>query len=125
MTWFTLVVTPLVLVLHRIGSPIKSQLIWLEWLVDISWSVEIVLNFFTVNDKCRTLKSRSIEYAKSFLIIDLIATVPPLLTGEKNDQVILLKMLRFLHILEIYEPLQRLIWFLMQNSIEKKKNNVL
>ena len=29
---------------------IKDDFVWLEWVVDISWSVEIVLNFFTVSD---------------------------------------------------------------------------
>ena len=82
MTWCTLVITPLVMVLHQLGSPAKENLLWLEWLVDISWSVEIVLNFFTVDDKARTLKARAHAYFWSYFWFDVAATVPPIVTGQ-------------------------------------------
>ena len=80
MTWCTFVITPLVLALSRLGSGIKGDFVWLEWLVDISWSVEIVLNFFTVDDKDRTLRDRAKSYAKGFFIIDFLSTIPPIIT---------------------------------------------
>ena len=41
------------------------------------------------------------------------------------DAVNLLKLLRFVHILEIFEPFKRLIDFLMPETIQKQKDNIL
>ena len=80
MTWCTFVITPLVLALTRLGSGVKGDFIWLEWLVDISWSVEIVLNFFTVDESDRTLRARANSYVRGFFIIDVLSTIPPIIT---------------------------------------------
>ena len=134
MTWGTLVITPLVLALDKLETPyllaihglepIKDRFIWLEWLVDISWSVEILLNFFTVDEKSRTLKARASAYLWSYFVFDIVATLPPMVTGQQYDHINVLKMLRLVHVLEIFEPFQRLIDLLMHDKIRKQKENI-
>ena len=84
MTWSTFLITPLVLALTSIepdngGTGVKQDTLWLEWLVDISWSVEIVLNFLTVDDKARTLRACARRYIRGWFIFDIVATVPPIM----------------------------------------------
>jgi len=100
-----------------ITENVKEDFNWLEWLVDISWSVEIILNFFTMDDKARTFKECAKGYLMSYFVFDFLATIPSMITLQHNDAVTLLKMLRFVHVLEIFRPFRMLIDFFLPDTI--------
>ena len=83
MTWITVVITPLIMVLDSVyGQDVYfEKLSWLVWLNDISWCVEIVLNFFVTSDLDRDLPSIARSYLKGFFIFDVLATLPPMITN--------------------------------------------
>ena len=80
MTWITVVVTPLTMVFNLMGSDLGEQLLWLVWLNDISWCVEICLSFLVASPNNRTFGSIAKSYAKGFFVFDVLATLPPMLT---------------------------------------------
>ena len=74
-TWFTLLLTPFLLVFGQ-EEQIKNTLIWLEWIVDISWTIEICLNFITADGGNTTFKEIAKNYLRLWFWIDSIATFP-------------------------------------------------
>mmetsp|Transcript_34170 Transcript_34170/g.42252 ORF Transcript_34170/g.42252 Transcript_34170/m.42252 type:complete len:94 (+) Transcript_34170:1574-1855(+) len=83
-------------------SNLHENLLWLIWVCDISWCVEIVLNFFVASPSERTFKKIAVGYLKGFFIIDVLATIPPMLTMNRNRNVNLLKFLRLVHFGEMF-----------------------
>ena len=83
MTWITVVLTPLIMVLDSVYGRDEyfEKLSWLVWLNDISWCVEIVLSFFYTSDKDRDLPSIARTYLTGFFIFDVLATLPPMITN--------------------------------------------
>ena len=82
-TWFTLILTPFLLVFDD-NEDIKNTLIWIEWIVDISWTIEIMLNFMTASHNNRTFKSISLNYLKFWFWVDSIATFPAIVMRQHN-----------------------------------------
>ena len=124
MTWITVVVTPLTMVFALMGSDLHETLLPLVWINDISWCVEILLKFFVASPKNRTFSTISKAYLKGFFIFDALATLPPMLTLQKNRTVNLLKFLRFVHIGEMFAPFKKLIDYFMEGSIAKKRSDL-
>ena len=101
MTWSTLFLTPLIL---TFPEDLKEKLIVLEWIVDISWTVEIFMNFIVADKINRTFKDVAKAYFFGFFIFDIIATIPPMILMERNDTANFLKMLRIVHISDAFLP---------------------
>jgi len=80
MTWITVVLTPLNMVFDMMGANTQEQMIWLVWVNDISWCIEIVLSFVVASPNNRTFKDISKAYLKGYFIVDVLATIPPMLT---------------------------------------------
>ena len=79
-TWATLILTPLVYVFWDEYPQIHTNLTWVEWIVDLSWTVEICLNFITADANNRTFKTISYEYMKFWFWVDALATFPAIIT---------------------------------------------
>ena len=101
MTWSTLFITPLIL---TFPDELKERLLILEWIVDISWSVEICMNFIVATKEHRDFKSVALNYITGYFIFDVVATIPPMVYLEKNNTVNFLKMIRPVHISEAFKP---------------------
>ena len=124
MTWITVVLTPLVIIFQMMGEDLQGKMLWLVWVNDISWSIEIFLSFFVASPNNRTFTSISKAYLKSYFIFDVLATVPPMVTLQQNRSVNLLKFLRFVHIGQMFTPFQKLIDCCMTNTIAKKRSDM-
>ena len=118
MTWSTLILTPLVFVMAEREPEFQSKIMWIEWIADISWSIEIVLNFFTTNGSNRTFKDIGKSYLFFYFWFDIAATFPPMFYLQKNSAVNLLKFLRIVHLGDMFTPFRRIINYCMKNSIE-------
>ena len=124
--------TPLILVFNFMDdhmdeekkSNLHENLMWLIWVCDISWCVEIVLNFFVASANKRKFKEIAADYLKGFFIFDALATIPPMATMNRNRTVNLLKFLRLLHFGDMFMPVKYLVDCVMTNSIAKKRNDV-
>ena len=110
MTWMTAILTPLLfvfdlmdeLVIEEKQSNLIDKLLWLVWVNDVSWCIEIVLSFFVANPKQRTFSTIACSYLKGYFIIDVLATIPPMITLQQYKSVNCLKFLRLLHIGEMF-----------------------
>jgi len=130
MTWITVIVTPLLIVFEMMdaklpaGVPetnLKDELLWLVWLNDISWCIEIILNFFTATHDKRTFKEISKAYVKGAFVFDLAATIPSMIFLQQNSTVNLLKFFRFVHFFEMFTPIMTLLDCVMSDQIERKR----
>lgn len=72
-------ITPLIL---TFDEELKENLLALEWIVDISWSIEICLRFIVANKNARTFKQISKNYLFGFFFFDVVATIPPMIYKE-------------------------------------------
>ena len=110
MTWMTAILTPLLfvfdlmdeLVIEEKQSNLIDKLLWLVWVNDVSWCIEIVLSFFVANPKQRTFSAIACSYLKGYFIIDVLATIPSMITLQQYKSVNCLKFLRLLHIGEMF-----------------------
>ena len=121
MTWITVILTPLSLVFDMLGSNLDDQLLWLVWVNDISWCVEIVVSFIKASPTNRTFSTIAKAYFTGFFFFDFLATVPPMITLQENRNVNLLKFFRFVHIGEMFTPFSKLLDCLMAGKIAKKR----
>ena len=64
------------------------------------------------------------QYLKSYFIFDALATFTPMFFLQKNSAVNLLKFLRFVHVFEMFDPVERLLNFLMKGTTEKKRSDM-
>ena len=86
-TMGTLALTPLLLVFsdesYCSDDPrfcaVKEALIPVEWVVDISWSIEICLNFVTADANNRTFKAIAADYLRFWFWVDAFATFPAII----------------------------------------------
>ena len=56
MTWITVILTPLTMVFSMMGSTLQEEMLWLVWVNDISWCIEIGLSFLVASPSNRTFK---------------------------------------------------------------------
>ena len=59
-----------------------DDMLWLFWVIDISWCLQIVVSFLVATPSHRTLKDISKSYIKGFFIIDVLATIPPMVAMQ-------------------------------------------
>ena len=78
-TMGTLALTPLLLVFSERYPYVKDALIPAEWVVDISWSIEICLNFITADANNRTFKTIAADYLRFWFWVDAFATFPAII----------------------------------------------
>lgn len=124
MTWVTLILTPLIFIMKDREPEFKDGVLWIEWIADISWSIEIILNFFTTDGSNRTFKDISKNYLSFYFWFDIAATIPPMIYLQENELVNTLKFLRLVHLFEMFTPFRRLINYCMTDSIEQKRSNL-
>ena len=124
MTWITVVLTPLNMVFDMMGANTQEQMIWLVWVNDISWCIEIVLSFVVASPNNRTFKDISKAYLKGYFIVDVLATIPPMLTLQQDPTINLFKFLRFAHIGEMFTPFKKLVDCIMEGAIAKKRSDM-
>lgn len=86
-----------------------DKFLWVVWLNDISWCIEILVSFFVASDNDKTFKDTSLNYLKGFFVLDVLATLPPMITNQKIMAVNMLKFLRFSHLFEMFEPFEKMI----------------
>ena len=79
-TWCTFIITPFILVFWYSNPELHEKLLWLEWVVDISWMIEICLNFVTADATDRNFKDRAKTYLSFWFWVDAIATFPAVFT---------------------------------------------
>ena len=120
MTWSTLFITPLIL---TFPDDLKEKLLFLEWIVDISWSIEICMNFIVADKQNRTFKDVAKNYLYGFFIFDVIATIPPMIFMEKNNKANVLKMLRLVHITDVFSPFYYPTSLLMRSNVKTDTDN--
>ena len=121
MTWITVILTPMLIVFDLMDNLVtedkranlSDRWLWLVWVNDISWCVEIVLNFFLASPKKRNCRAIACSYFKGYFIFDVLATVPPMLFLQKSKEVNFLKFLRLAHIRDMFRPFKSLIDCLM------------
>ena len=100
-------------------------MIWIIWVTEIAWCIEIILSFLVASSKLRTFSGISKAYLKGFFVIDAAATITPMIYLQQNQLINLLKMLRFAHIFEMFQPFKRLIDCIMEGKIARKRSDVL
>ena len=93
-TWTNLIITPVGFVFNQ---QVGEQLHLIEWVVDIAWTIEILMSFITANYKHRTFKKISYSYLKFWFWVDSISTFPAMVTMQQNRYINLLKFCRILH----------------------------
>ena len=109
MTWSTLFISPLILTDLDFGDDLMKKFLLLEWISDVSWSLEICINFIKASKKHRDFKSVSLNYITGFFFLDIVATIPPMILKEKNKKVNLLKLIRLFHIKDALKPFHFLV----------------
>ena len=96
-----------------------------DFITDISWTIEICLNFISADHTHRTFKDIALNYLKFYFWIDAIATFPNLLTMEQNESLMALKLLRIFHLMDLFKPIRLLLEHVfMRNYITQQINNV-
>ena len=99
-------------------------MLWLVWVNDVSWCLEIVLSFLVASPNNRTFSQIAKAYLKGYFIFDVMATIPPMVTMQKNSSINLFKFLRFVHIGEMFTPFKKLIDWIMNGAIAKKRSDM-
>lgn len=105
----------------------KASTSSVELIIDIVWTFDICLKF--LRPKLGVRKPTMKSVAKSYVLegsffIDLIATVPPMITGEKYTSINFLKYLRMWHYFTMMFPVKALLILLNPNSNSKKIKNI-
>ena len=81
LTVYALFVTPFVLVFDETSEILRP----FEMFVDVCFTIDIVLNFFKLgaNQKLSEINTYRLNYLKGLFLIDCMAALPGLVTGEK------------------------------------------
>ena len=114
-----MIVTPLAMVFGSIRNDVKFY----EWMTDCSWSIEILLCFIKADEHNTTFKEISLNYLKFYFIFDVLATVPPMATGQQNISVNFLKFLRLVHFADMFKPFNLVLnWMYPTMSGHKRES---
>jgi len=89
MTWTTVTITPLAFVFDLMDNQLdpedrinlSEKILWVNWVNDGSWCLEIFFNFFQSDYSHLTFKSIALKYLKGAFVFDILATIPPMVTG--------------------------------------------
>ena len=101
---------PLILIWPHLDSSFSSML----WSCDAIWLISIVMDFFTIryNLVSRDNFDIAIDYLYSEFLIDLVATLPSLISKHKNN-LIFLRLLHIIHLQKSNFILTVLLEFLL------------
>jgi len=120
-SWSTMTVTPIGLVFPTA----KEHLMLVEWFVDISCAIEIMLCFFRANDTCNTFQEIAKDYVHSGVFFyDFFATFPSLITMQRYNAVNSLKFLRLSHFSTLFYPMILILKVSLPNSNTHKVTNI-
>lgn len=97
----------------------NTQLVQIEYVIDIIFCFEIIMNFLKRSNSYKDIKSIGKNYIKGYFFIDCIATITGLYTGESIEYY-WLKMLRIFHIHRLTQPQQLVLEFMLQNLSKKR-----
>ena len=106
LTVYALFATPLVLIFSQLSEYLRS----FELFVDVCFTLDIVLNFFklSANQKESEMKTYRLQYLRGLFIVDCVACLPGLLTGEEAGTNYF-KMARFVHFNRFFDQLNILV----------------
>ena len=96
----------------------------MEWIVDISWSLEILMNFVTADKLNRTLKRIAINYLQFWFWFDIAATLPGIVTLQSQQWAYAFKLLRLLHFKKLFDPIDLTINYCLRNKMKYKIHKV-
>mmetsp|Transcript_21052 Transcript_21052/g.32583 ORF Transcript_21052/g.32583 Transcript_21052/m.32583 type:complete len:181 (-) Transcript_21052:2154-2696(-) len=93
LTIYALFATPFILVFSEFAPGLRA----FEMFVDICFALDIIMNFFklSANQKESEMKQYRLDYIRGLFLIDCVAALPGLATGEKGDNYF--KLARFVH----------------------------
>lgn len=119
---YTLIIGPYVLVFQEsyVGN---TQLVQIEYVIDIIFCFEIIMNFLKRSNAYRDIKAIGNHYIKGYFLIDCIATIPGLYTGQSIEYY-WLKMIRICHIHRLTQPQQLILEFMLQNLSKKRQGDL-
>jgi hypothetical protein len=122
----SLVLTPLILSSSFRLCDLKTRII--DFLIDIVLTADILVNFFTayeVDGELITNQSQIMKnYFGSFFIIDVLGTLPSLLTAELFSEVYYFKILRYWRVRMIFVHLRFVISKLEDTSFRMSKKTI-
>jgi hypothetical protein len=105
LTIYALFATPFILVFPNFAPYMRS---W-EMFVDSCFTLDIFLNFFKLSEhqKESEMKTYRLNYLKGLFLVDCIAALPGLVTGEQGDN--FYKLARFVHWNRFFDQLNLLV----------------
>ena len=116
-----MIITPFIITFAHSHEELVKPLRPVEFIVDISWTIEIFFNFIEADYKHRTFSAIALNYLKFWFWIDAISTFPCLIYLENRNDLALLKMLRVLHIMELFSPFKLLLKSCLMKKNTKKE----
>lgn len=105
LTVYALFVTPFVLVFTKVSDMLRP----FEMFVDSVFTIDIILNFFKLNENQKESEMRQyrMDYIKGLFFVDCIACLPGLITLEQRFNVS--KLARFVHWNRFFAQLNLLV----------------
>jgi hypothetical protein len=87
--------------------------------------LEITVTFLKWSRGTRNIETAASNYIKSgMFFIDVLATVPPLLSGESIN-VYWLKLFRIVHFLRILEPIDLVLSYILKSLSKKRQDDLI
>ena len=93
--------------------------------VDVCFTIDIILNFFklSANQKESEMKTYRINYLKGLFLIDCIAVLPGLLSGD-STKFNVCKLARFVHWYRFFDQLKLLVQIVLMNWLGHTRQKV-
>ena len=81
--WFDILSTPIIIIWPQYLPKIYK----LIWVTDTVWILNIFVCFVTINLNIESKEPLDValNYAKTHFILDIVATLPPILTNHNKD----------------------------------------
>jgi hypothetical protein len=95
-----------------------------EMLVDIIFTLEIVFNFLKITRAQPDVKSLAINYMQGTFIVDVVSTIPCMITGERFTYY-WLKVFRIFHLERLNEPVKIVLSFVLFKYSKKRQNDLI
>ena len=81
------------------------------------------MKFIVADKQNRKFKDVAKNYLFGFFIFDVVATIPPMVYMERNNKANTLKMLRLVHIREVFSPFYYPTSLLMRSNVKTDTDN--
>ena len=81
--WFDILTTPIIILWPQYVPKIANFI----WVTDTVWILNICVSFVTINVNMESKEpiDVALNYAKSHFILDIVATLPPIVTNHNKD----------------------------------------